>query len=130
MLKPRELKCTFAGLPPFLRPPRAEDSGERAGQLPAALRDAGRECRQRRGPLPLANAATRLAQFIHFASRLAIRTDLASIETLKRDKKLIPRSPSTPFPNNPRDGFLRRAAAVKGDGPQIVAAGVERLEFD
>jgi len=34
----------------------------------------------------------------HFALRLAILTVWASIETLKRDKKLNPKSPSTPWP--------------------------------
>jgi hypothetical protein len=60
------------------------------------------ECNQRLGHLLLANAVIGWRRLTHFASRLAIRTDLVSIETLKRDKKLIPRSPSTPFPNDPR----------------------------
>src|SRR5437660_4673209 len=37
----------------------------------------------------------------YFALRLAILTVWLSIETLKRDKKLNPKSPSTPWPKGP-----------------------------
>jgi hypothetical protein len=37
----------------------------------------------------------------HFPLQLAILTVWASIETLKRDKKFTPDSPSTPTPKGP-----------------------------